>query len=148
MVEKKETFLTRWSRLKKAGGEIAPAPPSAPAAAAEELPSIESLTVDSDFTAFFRAKVDEKLRRAALKTMLRDPHFNVMDGLDVYIDDYSIPDPIPETMLSQLEHVKGLFGRKQETEPEAHEQVAQTETPALEPAEEPDADGDSKTDKT
>jgi hypothetical protein len=133
MDEKKETFLARWSRLKKAAEEVAEKP-AAPAVAAEELPSIESLTTESDFTNFFRAKVDEKLRRAALKKLLRDPHFNVMDGLDVYIDDYSVPDPIPETMLAKLEHVKEMLARKQE--PEAQEQLAREETPALEPADE------------
>lgn len=147
MVMKKETFFARWSRLKKVAEEAVEKPPVAPAIAAEELPSIESLTMESDFTGFFRAKVDEKLRRAALKKMLRDPHFNVMDGLDVYIDDYSLPDPIPETMLSKLEHVKDILGRKQEPEPEAQEQLAQTETPALERPDEA-SESDNTQDKT
>jgi hypothetical protein len=147
MVMKKETFFARWSRLKKVAEEAVEKPPVAPAVVAEELPSIESLTMESDFTGFFRAKVDEKLRRAALKKMLRDPHFNVMDGLDVYIDDYSLPDPIPETMLSKLEHVKNMLGRKQEPEPEAQEQLAQTETPALERPDET-IESDSTQDKT
>jgi uncharacterized protein DUF3306 len=117
MEEKKETFFAHWSRLKKTTAELGQNPPvaaPAPAAASSpvELPSIESLTSESDFTGFFRGKVDEKLRRAALKKMFQDPHFNVMDGLDVYIDDYSIPDPIPETMLAKLEHVKNMFARK------------------------------------
>ena len=30
-----------------------------------------------------------------MKKLFADPHYNVMDGLDVYIDDYSKPDPIP-----------------------------------------------------
>jgi hypothetical protein len=33
------------------------------------------------------------VRNAALKKLFTDPHFNVMDGLDVYIDDYGKPDP-------------------------------------------------------
>ena len=36
---------------------------------------------------------------AALKKLFSDPHFNVMDGLDTYIDDYGKPDPIPPSML-------------------------------------------------
>jgi hypothetical protein len=34
-----------------------------------------------------------------------------MDGLDVYIDDYSIPDPIPNAMLKTLSAARtlGLF---------------------------------------
>ena len=107
--------LSRWSRRKlEAGGELAPAPatstPAAPAAAsspapvaaAPELPSVESLTFDSDFAAFLRPEVDEKLKRAALKQLFRDPRFNVMDGLDVYIDDYTKADPIPPDVVRDL----------------------------------------------
>ncbi|MGH8727738.1 MAG: DUF3306 domain-containing protein [Burkholderiales bacterium] len=128
---KKETFFSRWSRLKKTAEEVAQNPPVTPAAVAEELPSLESLTIDSDFSGFFRAKIDENLRRAALKKLLRDPHFNVMDGLDVYIDDYSLPDPIPETMLEKLEHVRDILRKKEEPEQEPQTQLAETETPKL-----------------
>ena len=133
MEEKKESFFARWSRLKKTTAELpANAPAGAPMAAstpsqAVELPSIESLTSESDYTGFFRAKVDEALRRAALKKMFQDPHFNVMDGLDVYIDDYSLPDPIPESMLAKLEHVKNILGRKDETE----QQIAANEAKSI-----------------
>jgi hypothetical protein len=34
--------------------------------------------------------------------MFSDPHFNIMDGLDIYIDDYSKPDPIPLEMLKRM----------------------------------------------
>ncbi len=67
-----------------------------------ELPPVESLSFDSDFTAFLRPEVDADLRRAALKRLFRDPRFNVMDGLDTYIDDYTKPDPIPPDMLAEL----------------------------------------------
>ena len=33
--------------------------------------------------------VDESLKRQALRKLFADPRFNVMDGLDVYIDDYT-----------------------------------------------------------
>ena len=68
------------------------------------LPPVESLTFDSDFTAFMQGGVDADVKRAALRKLLRDPRFNVMDGLDVYIDDYSQPDPIPPEMLARLAH--------------------------------------------
>jgi hypothetical protein len=67
-----------------------------------ELPSIESLTIDSDFAPFFKPQVDELVKRAALKQLFRDPRFNIMDGLDTYIDDYTQPDPIPSAMLEDL----------------------------------------------
>ncbi len=53
--------------------------------------------------------MDERLRQAALRGLFKDPHFNVMDGLDTYIDDYSLADPIPEAMLRRLNQAKELF---------------------------------------
>jgi len=123
-----EPFLSRWSRRKsESRGESDAAPPlavppepvaqSVPAVAAEPLPTIESLTPESDFTGFMKPEVDEGLKRRALKTLFQDPHFNVMDGLDTYIDDYSKPDPLPEGWLAQLRQVARL-GDYQEPKPE------------------------------
>jgi hypothetical protein len=128
-----EPFLSRWSRRKnqsRDGSEPVP-PPSvpaepvakaAPAAAAEPLPPIESLTPESDFTGFMKPDVDEGLKRRALKTLFQDPQFNVMDGLDTYIDDYSKPDPLPEGWLAQLRQVARL-GDYQEPKPEPAEEA-------------------------
>jgi hypothetical protein len=65
-----------------------------------------------------KADVDPALRRSALKKLLADPRFNVMDGLDVYIDDYSKADPLPEGWLEKMNAVRylGIF-RKEEEEP-------------------------------
>ncbi len=130
----KEPFLSRWSRRKLESGkeEVAPKPaaPGASSAAVApaavkpatktELPSVDSLQgLASEYKDFLHPGVDQKLRQAALKKLFRDPHFNVMDGLDVYIDDYSKPDPIPEAMLRTLEHAKGLLFDEKKKEPEA-----------------------------
>ena len=114
--------LSRWSARKRAVargeaadqtpaagaqpsiGVAAPAGAVAEVASAAPLPDVGSLTFDSDFTVFMNGKVDESVRRAALRTLLHDARFNVMDGLDVYIDDYSLPDPIPPSMLAELRH--------------------------------------------
>ena len=117
-------FLRRWSRLKRQR----PAASVAPA----ELPALEALTFESDFGAFMRAKVDEGVKRAALKKLLHDPRFNVMDGLDTYIDDYTKNDPIPEEMLKTLEHARStLFGpRTESAQNEADNAKAEPETAA------------------
>lgn len=81
---------------------IATVPPVPQAAIESPLPPVESLTIDSDFTAFLQPKVDEALKRQALKKLFADPRFNVMDGLDVYIDDYTKSDPIPPDILARL----------------------------------------------
>lgn len=113
MSRDEQNFLRRWSRLKRQPVEAAEAPP--------ELPPLESLNFESDFGAFMHAKVDAAVRRAALKKLFSDPRFNVMDGLDVYIDDYSKEDPIPDAMLAGLQHARqALFGppvEKNETRP-------------------------------
>ncbi len=73
-----------------------------PAPAAVSLPDPETLTPQSDFTAFMQPGVDAGVRSAALKKLFADPHFNVMDGLDVYIEDFGKPDPLPAGMLRRM----------------------------------------------
>lgn len=75
-------------------------------AAAPELPPVESLTFESDFTAFLQPSVAQSVRQQALKKLFTDPRFNVMDGLDVYIDDYSIPSPLEPELIEQLLHAR------------------------------------------
>jgi hypothetical protein len=88
--------------------DAAPPPAAAPTAPAT-LPPVESLTIDSDFTPFFQPKVGEALKRQALKQLLRDPQFNVMDGLDVYVGDYSLPDPISPDIVKQMVQGRYIF---------------------------------------
>ena len=80
-----------------------PSPPPAPAAdPPPTLDDVARLTPASDFSRFVRADVDPSVRNAALKKLFAAPEFNVMDGLDVYIDDYSRPAPLPPAMLRRL----------------------------------------------
>ena len=80
------------------------------------LPSLNDLGFDSDYSPFMRPEVDPGMRMSALKKLFADPHFNRMDGLDVYIDDYSKPDPIPRAMLARLNQSRllGLFEEEEE----------------------------------
>jgi len=122
--------LKRWSQRKHAAARE-PSPPAvapvaaAPAgavpaiakgtaataepAAAQALPPVESLTFDADFSAFMKPDVDPSLKRAALKKLFTDPRFNVMDGLDTYIDDYSIPSPLDPDVARQLIQARYIF---------------------------------------
>ena len=72
------------------------------------LDDAKLLTKDSDFKPFMASNVGPDVRNAAMKKLFADPHFNVMDGLDIYIDDYSISEPIPESMLRQMASAKFL----------------------------------------
>lgn len=108
-----ESFLERWSRLKKEAATASlPTVEANPAVDTEmpALPPIESLTPESDFSVFMQPRVPSELRQAALKKLFADPHFNVMDGLDIYIDDYTKPDPIPATVVAQLAQFRNLWG--------------------------------------
>ncbi len=66
------------------------------------LEDTKFLTKDSDFTPFMAQNVSASVRNAAMKKLFADPHFNVMDGLDTYIDDYSKFVPLPESVLRQM----------------------------------------------
>ena len=142
-----EPFLSRWSKRKteaRAGTPppvepvpepAPPAPVPAPEAAsvpAEPLPPVESLTMESDYTGFMKPEIGEDLKRGALKALFKDPHFNVMDGLDIYISDYSQPDPLPPEWLSQLKQMKrlGAYEEKVEEVPEPAREVAEASSEA------------------
>ncbi|MEY3640056.1 MAG: NAD(P)H-quinone oxidoreductase subunit chloroplastic [Pseudomonadota bacterium] len=66
------------------------------------LADVEQLTPQSDFSAFMTQGVTPEVRNAAMKKLFTDPHYNVMDGLDIYIGDYNTPDPMPAGMLAKM----------------------------------------------
>lgn len=115
-----DDFFSRWSKRK---AEQPGLPETTPASAAEptlaptpapELPpptldDVAALGYDADFTRFVKPGVDETVRRSAMKKLFTDPHFNVMDGLDIYIDDYTKFEPLPAAMLAMLVHAKPLL---------------------------------------
>lgn len=136
--EKKEAFLSRWSRLKKE--EAAPKPPALAEAAspAPSLPPVESLTPQSDFTDFMHPKVEDALRRVALKKLFSDPHFNIPDPFEAYSGDFTGEDPISQEMLAGLEQFKTLMRRPPEPQPAPGETAA---TQTAEQKTEPDEPG-------
>jgi hypothetical protein len=66
------------------------------------LADVEQLTPQSDFSSFMTQGVSPEVRNAAMKKLFTDPHYNVMDGLDIYIGDYNTPDPLPAGMLAKM----------------------------------------------
>jgi hypothetical protein len=150
-----DNFLSRWSKKKheakrppeqaQAAPPVAAASPTTaqlPVAAEskspEPLPPVESLTPESDFSPFMKAEVDPATRRQALKTLFQDPRYNVMDGLDVYIDDYSKPDPLPEGWLAKMNQMTRLgdFRPEEPPEGESAEKALESAQLAQKPAEE------------
>jgi hypothetical protein len=131
MAAEDEGFFSRWSRRKQAvrTGEpaapepersalapavpvavvpppvTAPAEPVAEEAAPPPPPTLEDaarLTPEDDFRRFVAPDVPNDVRNAAVKKLFADPHFNVMDGLDTYIDDYSQPSPLSKAELAMM----------------------------------------------
>ncbi len=145
MAEANKGFFGRWARRKQQASQGKPLdgplpvavpapsaakPPPTPPAAAQgaeppektlSLDDVKRLTQDSDFKPFMASKVGPEVRNAAMKKLFADPHFNVMDGLDTYIDDYSSSEPIPESMLRQMASAKflNLFDDEKEGEKQA-----------------------------
>jgi len=64
------------------------------------------------------------VRRAALKKLFSDPRFNVMDGLDVYVDDYSKSEPIPPAMLAGLRQAQKILEWAKGLDPDKKEACA------------------------
>ena len=127
--EKKEAFLGRWSRLKQESLQEKKEPFAEPAPV-PSLPAVDKLTPESDFTGFMHPKVEDALRRVALKKLFSDPHFNVADPFEAYSGDWTGGEPIPEEMLAALNQAKRLLfdERKEEREQQdAKEQVASEE---------------------
>ncbi|MBY4899295.1 DUF3306 domain-containing protein [Cupriavidus sp. AU9028] len=161
------SFLSRWSRRKAAAREGKPlaeqpvqqpmptaAPPAGPAAgvpaggtaaaapaAAPPVPTLEDvaqLKPGEEIARFVARGVDESVKRAALKTLFADPHFNVMDGLDIYIDDYTRPDPIPPEVLRRLTQSESLrLFEPLDEEEQASPSLASTQPVPAEPEGEP-----------
>lgn len=135
----KETFLGRWSRLKREEEKKVPAAP-APAAEAEDakdadsppsLPAVETLTPQSDFSGFMHPKVLDSVRRVALKKLFADPHFNVEDLNEAYSGDWTGGEPITQAMLEKLNQARmHLLSDEDRLKLEAEEARAQAEQQA------------------
>lgn len=123
-------FFSRWAKLKTEQRTQAPAPAPQPAAepaqiavpplatptevsvhtppvqapepSGPSLADVAQLTHESDFRPFVARHVAPAVKNAAFKKLFADPHFNIMDGLDIYIDDYSQPSPLLPEDLKQM----------------------------------------------
>ncbi len=152
-------FFSRWSQRKaevrqaEAAQKAPPLPPAAADAAplaqadakppstepapadAPTLADVQSLETGQEVSRFMQRGVDPQVKNAAMKKLFADPHFNVMDGLDTYIDDYSQPDPIPPAMLRQLVQGEflGLFAEERAAEKAEQAERERWSTAQLEP---------------
>jgi len=137
--EEKQDFLRRWSRLKNEAAAVSKKEIPATIEKAVELPPLESLDFESDFKAFMHSKVEESVKRAALKKLFADPRFNVMDGLDTYIDDYTKAEPFTEGLLARIEEVREKLLAPPPAEEEEKDKEPEETQPDVDPAQDPKA---------
>lgn len=161
MSGERQGFFSRWSQRKaevrqaEAAAQKPVAPPPAPALAEQpvaappaqqpppepaapntpSLADVQALAPGEEVSRFMQRGVDPQVKNAAMKKLFADPHFNVMDGLDTYIDDYSQPDPIPPAMLRQLVQGEflGLFAEERAAEKAEQAERERWSTAQLEP---------------
>lgn len=85
-----------------------------------DMPTLDSLNEDSDYTGFLSPKVSEALRKQALRKLFQSPVFNIRDGLDDYDDDFTsfarLGDIVTADMKHQLEREAQRIQQQLETE--------------------------------
>jgi hypothetical protein len=69
-----------------------------------ELPSLDSLGADSDYSAFMREGVPADLRQKALRKLFQSPQFNIRDGLDDYDWDLSKREPLGDIITAEMRY--------------------------------------------
>jgi len=111
MAQEKENFLGRWSRLKREQPspekkEIQEKPP--------ELPPVDKLTPESEFSGFMHPKVEDALRRVALRKLFSDPHFNTPDPFEPFSGDWTVGETIPDEMMAKLNQARTLLFSQEE----------------------------------
>jgi len=145
MTDTSEQFLSRWSRLKQAGGaeaaaeETLPEPLAETDAAAEappeltddDMPPLDTLGDDDDYSAFLSKGVSDTLRKQALRRLFRSPKFNVVDGLDDYAEDFTSFAPLGDIITADMKHHMERLLRDEDAETVSDEDA---ETPAPETA--------------
>ena len=87
-----------------------------PNSAAPELPlptelDLKAVEQGGDIKAFLVDKVAPELKNKAFKALFSRPEFNVMDGLDIYIDDYNKFTPLSQEDIGKMSLSKQLLSR-------------------------------------
>ncbi len=123
-----DTFIHRWSQKKaqenpdeaeterladeaEAGGRpqavahVDPGDAESGSPEAEEKaepPPLDTLSDDSDYSAFLSPEVDESLRKLALRKLFKAPFYNIVDGLNDYDDDFTTFEGLGNIVTSDM----------------------------------------------
>jgi hypothetical protein len=77
-------------------------PPESEAVKLPTLEDVQTLTPQSDFSAFVAREVPSDVRNAAMKKLFADPHYSLIDGMDIYLEDYSLPSPLSAAVMAKM----------------------------------------------
>jgi len=98
----------------------------------EDMPDIETLDENSDYSGFMSTNVSEGLRKIALKKLFMGASYNIRDGLDEYDGDYTKFEVMPKNMVtSDMKHMVEVEAKKQlakEQEEARQKMLAENET--------------------
>ncbi len=140
-----EAFLSRWSRLKSEHAEQAienelaktgetKGQPDAESDGEsdeeeriltdEDMPPIESLDENSDYSLFMSKGVSENLRRMALRKLFSQGVFNIRDGLDDYDDDFTTFESLGDLVTSDMKHREEMKEKTRQRELDEEQQEA------------------------
>jgi len=164
--DSKESVLSRWSRRKLEAEQLAPLSGEAVSTGADgsltmpategvdavekpvltdaDMPAIESLSEDSDFSGFMSSGVSDELRNLALRKLFKAPVFNIRDGLDEYDEDYTYFEKLGDIVTCDMKHHIEMQEQKLReaqaaeaagAEDDAIEEIADDDLQAMESAE-------------
>jgi len=92
-----------------------------------DMPDIQSLDASSDVSPFFNRGVSAALRKAALNHIFSLPVYNIRDGLNDYDEDYTVWEPLGDTVTCDMKFHQERRER-QRLERERLETETETET--------------------
>lgn len=75
-----------------------------PALTDADMPPLEDLDADSDYSGFLSRGVSESLRNQALKKLFFSGPFNVVDGLDDYAEDFTQFAALGDIVTAEMRH--------------------------------------------
>ena len=93
-----------WDTREPGGDAPAPAAVEEKAPTDEDMPSLDSLDENSDYSGFLSPGVSEGLRRRALRKLFMSAAFNVRDGLDDYDEDFTNFEALGDIVTSDMRH--------------------------------------------
>jgi len=80
----------------------------------DEMPDLESMNRDSDFTPFLTDGVPDFIRRRAMRRLwMLDPMFNFRDGLNDYDDDFNVLHKIIDAATGNYQVGRGHLSEKE-----------------------------------